>query len=223
MTNYLQQVLPSPDQTWVLSVYHLTVCSFTRNSKLTISIICFSALFRDAIGNGDQSEQDCGSPGARCTFVMNCTTMTLAGWGPAYWILFALQNFQSNLNYASMAIQAAVLNDTLAINSLVSDFSTPSQYQVASGIKAYISASLFIAGGAAGSTAILSRDAAAARASMLGPAKAALNDAKAADPVVEADVQAAQAQVTAIEAAIAKNAAGKVKKTAQVSGALICK
>ena len=187
--------------------------------KLTLSLICASHLFQASVGNGDQGEQNCGTIGAQCTFNISCEDMAKAGWGSAYWILEALSNFQSNLNFAHNALQDAAINDTLAINSLVSDFSTPSDYQVASGIKAYISASLFIAGGAAGSSALISSELAGARASFLGPAEADLRTAQAGED--QAAIEAAQAQVNAIKADIAKF--GTAQRVSSVSGALICK
>lgn len=110
-----------------------------------------------AVGNGTDGVQHCGAVGATCEFhdmIDDCKGLASRGYGFHHYIISALTNFQSHLNFVNGEFQTKAIADGFRIDSMVSDFSTPKEYQVASGIAAYVSASLFIAGGAAGSTTL---------------------------------------------------------------------
>ena len=111
-----------------------------------------------------------------------------------------------------------MLSDYLAIDQLVRDFSTPSEYQVASGIKAYVSASLFIAGGAAGATSLSIGALAKTRPAQLGVARGNLNSATAKGD--QKGIDDAKKMIAAIEKDIKRLEGGGAASS--VTGALIC-
>lgn len=149
--------------------------------------------------------------------------MTERGYGHAYFILQALQHFQKHLDYAFRLTHQETEKIRLSIDTIIQDFSMPDEDQFASGLAAYVSASLFIAGGASGATGIALRRLTKVRPSQLGPAKAELRTAErtstAPNKGEPIPVDAAKAKVARIEKDIANLKPGGPINSA--AGALI--
>ena len=139
MANYLQNSINPPDYNWPAQLYR--------------------KIYPPGSANGSADWLDsCGLVKGSCKMELDCHDMTRRGYGHAYYIFEALKGLHQYIQAFNGMLVDSVLLSYLEIESLVKAFSLPESDQIASGIAAYISASLFIAGGAAGSSGLAMRE-----------------------------------------------------------------
>jgi len=208
MSYFLQNSIDPPDYNWPAKLYR--------------------KVYPTGVANGSYDWlQSCGIVGGKCEQTLDCHEMTRRGYGHAFYIFEALKGFHTYINAAHRMLVESTTQAFLEITQMKEDFSLADEDQIAGGIKAYVSASLFVAGGVAGSAGLAMRETQKLRQAYMGESRtgslgAAKADLARAQKSGNTDAEeTAKKLIAALERDIERLSTGRTFSA--VMGGLICK